>query len=493
MNVARLVAVTFGVWWKSSARLVEGAAMRNAIAATTACGWLIWLFVATKANDGAVVNQGAATDQRLFESLAMLTTTAGWIVSAIATLYLPTRTVLDTVVAVLPLSQFERTLCDRLAPALLSLAACLAVLAPVVWPLLDSPLLDQSPPLSTIVLATTLALGTLLGQLTHLAVTAAQQRWFRRSSTRSAAERSAVLSVCLAMVVLGWSYTSVAEGDGPPAAIAVLTNAAADAGRGRPIGLLTMGLIVVAAAGLFAALSRLVATRFHAVSVDSTPTTLRTLVTQSPPTTMLTTLELVVWARQGYNRSTLVALLLGGAASLAWWVRQPGSSEVVLLASSLLGIASLVGASGYGGTRMWHWIYVAAGRPTRWVLPKLVATTSVWCGLIVPTAAVGVITGAWKPADTGVVISLSALQLVTVSIVGLLVPTSSGHSFQSLGNLFLSVVVSAVTLPLLLALPIAGDNGRALIGAGLLMCATCTLLYWQRARTDRSRPTITPA
>jgi hypothetical protein len=165
-------------------------------------------------------------------------------------------------------------------------------------------------------------------------------------------------------------------------------------------------------------------------------------------------------------------------------------SEVVLLASSLLGIAALAGASSYGGTRTWHWIYVVAGRPTIWVFPKLVAMTAAWCGLIVPTAAVGVITRAWEPADTGVVLGLSALQLAAVSIVGLLVPTSSGHSFQSLGNLFLSVAVSAVTVPLLLALPIVDDNGPALVGAGLLIPGTCTLLYWQRARADRSRPTI---
>ena len=149
MTVGRLVAVSFGVWWKSSARLVDGAAMRNAIAAVTGGSWLIWLVVATRANQDAGVDPALAADQRLFESLTILTTGR-----------------LDRVGDRQPLPslahgarQRGRSASSDPVPAHAEpttgtgaalVPVCIAVLAPVIWPLLHSTVLDQSltPPCS---------------------------------------------------------------------------------------------------------------------------------------------------------------------------------------------------------------------------------------------------------------------------------------------------------------------------------------------------------
>ncbi len=483
----------FGVWWKSSSRLVGGRRTRNLILGLAGIGLIAWFVVSSAAigNDFAL-RDGSQTATRLFESLVVLTVVAGWIIAAVTNLYLPSGTVVDTIVAVMPVTRFQRALSLRLAASFLTLAASLLTLSPLIWPLLYSIRDHISLAIGAATLIVTMAIGVVLAQVTLLASVSVHRRVLRGATERAVEERSGAISAGLAFLVLASSYSGMGADGEVSRPTSWLAAAATASARVEMLGMLgtlaALGGVIILLLLLVSLVSRSIE-----LSVDRTPTSLVLLNMRVNGAATLPTLEVAVWVRNRYNRSTIIAFLAASVGSVIWRLAQPDSAQVVLLATSLLSIAALVGASAYGETRSWHWLYAVLGRPSAWVGPKMAGTLVVWIAFVVPAAMVGSVVGAWSTRDVLIVSAIASLQLFAVLMVGLFVPTSSQHSIQSLGNFFLSIAVSIVILPIILSSSLAGDSTVALVIIGVLMGSATVLMYWVRAVRAPTKPLVTVA
>jgi len=491
MTSLRLVSIMFEVWWKSLSRLVGGRGTRNLILGFVGIGLVAWFVVSRAAfGNGFVLRDGSQTATQLFQSLVVLTVVVGWIIAAVANLYLPSGTVVDMIVAVMPVTRFQRTLSLRLTALLLTLAASLLMLSPLTWPLLYSTRDHISLAVGAATLIVTTAIGVVLAQITLLASVSLHRKVLRGATERTVEERSGAISAGLAFLVLATSYSGTsAEISLPTSWLAAAATAAA---RVELLGILSTMAALGAVIALLLLLVSLVS-RTIELAADRTPTSLALLNTRVSGAATLPALEVAAWIRNRYNRSTIIAFLTGSVGSIIWWLAQPDSAQVVLLATSLLSVAALVGASAYGETRSWHWLYAVLGRASAWVGPKIAGTLIIWIAFVVPAAIVGSVVGAWPARDVLVVSAIASLQLFAVLIVGLFVPTSSQHSIQSLGNFFLSIAASIVILPIILSSGVAGDSTVALLIIGVLMGSATVLMYFVKAVRESTRPLVAVA
>jgi len=157
----------------------------------------------------------------------------------------------------------------------------------------------------------------------------------------------------------------------------------------------------------------------------------------------LTALERRQWLRFGPNLVMLVFLngvaLLGLLAVATTGGDQFGTSYLILP------ILSAIGVGAFGPTRRVLWIYRVTGRPSAWVLPKLLAVLSVWALIIVLYGAALVWLGQWSPLDLAWMLPLLAAEVLVAMTIGVALPVSAEQSING-------SVSEAATLVLLIAL-----------------------------------------
>lgn len=157
----------------------------------------------------------------------------------------------------------------------------------------------------------------------------------------------------------------------------------------------------------------------------------------------LTALERRQWLRFGPNLVMLVFLngvaVLGLVGVVTTGGDQFGTSYLILP------ILSAIGVGAFGPTRRVLWIFRVTGRPTAWVVPKLLAVLSVWALIIVLYGAALVWLGQWSLVDLAWMLPLLAAEVLVAMTIGVMLPVSAEQSING-------SVSEAATLVLLIAL-----------------------------------------
>lgn len=171
-------------------------------------------------------------------------------------------------------------------------------------------------------------------------------------------------------------------------------------------------------------------------------------------------------ARHPHNAVGLV--FLGGVALLSLTIGREAMSGdsgplIVLLILTLFGT---IGVGSYGSTRSHHWLFHMSGRPLAWMAPKLLSVVAIWStASVVYIAASALTTGrcVWEMLG---VLPMSGIELLAGCLVGIVMPISRE---QSLTSSFTESV--AVVVVLSVAIGLQQATASLSLGAYLAICA----------------------
>lgn len=159
-------------------------------------------------------------------------------------------------------------------------------------------------------------------------------------------------------------------------------------------------------------------------------------------------LELRQWVRFPANGTFLTFAVILLVLALIFWSSSLDADQWWIVGYLFLALASTLGVGSFGPTRSAHWIYATVGKPLAWVLPKLSSIAILWLSSVAITfAALSALT-AWKPAESLHLLATLFVELLTGSIVGIILPVNQQ---QSLSTAFSEMV----TIGIVFAVPMA--------------------------------------
>lgn len=195
----------------------------------------------------------------------------------------------------------------------------------------------------------------------------------------------------------------------------------------------------------------------------------------------MTALERRQWLRFGPNLVMLV--FLNGVALLGLLMMATNGGDQLGAAYLILPILSAIGVGAFGPTRRVLWIFRVTGRPTAWVVPKLLGVLSVWLVIIGLYGAALVWLGQWTLLELAWTLPLLGAEVLVAMAIGVVLPVSAEQSING-------SVSEAATLVLLIALTLGVQSALAgitvlpvaiALQAGIVLAALAAYLLLARA------------
>jgi hypothetical protein len=394
----------------------------------------------------------------------------------LAGIYAPTRTMLNDMLAVLPVRERDRR------SVLRWLAVVLGLIFGGVWVLplaLEFALSAHSIGRAAASLAICLLYG-FAGACTAQALFLALERLGNWIVGRTNVFTTGVAGLGVALALLLSLFAGMPMGGGTGSGVFAVIDDPLLFAIGAPQGhwgTLPLFFAVLAALPfVLAGLDRL-------PRRDAAPSERRFGLAGLLPARTLVGLEVRQWLRYPSNAVMLLFMVGLTLAALTVWRDNLADAGWVTGAYFVFALAGTIGVGSYGPTRDHHWLYLVMRRPLAWVAPKLASVGVIWLGLFLTYFLLLTVLTDWNPQDGLTMLPMLVVELCTSCIVGLLLPVTRE---QSLGGslsesvaviVVLSVVVGFQWLPW-------GDDLALYLASCALVVGLLIGGYWAIARVQ---------
>lgn len=433
--IAAIGAATWRTWFNDIVRSLGSRLAARAMVATIVALLIGWLVFGT---------YQLSSQLDLAEGVGHLITTpvaaVVFVLPAFATLlagiYAPDRTMLNDMLAVLPVRERDRRI------ALRWLAVALGLAFGGVWVL---PLALEFAYTATSFGRAVASLGVCLlyalaGALTAQALFLVLERIANWIVGRSSIFTTGVAGLGVALLLLLALLAALPTGGGSGSGVFTVID--------RPL-LWVIGAPDVSWVNLPAFLAALVAFPPVLALLDRLPRRnampwqrrIR-LAGWSPAARTLVGLEVRQWLRYPSNAVMLLFMLGLTLAALTIWRGSLADDGWVTGAYFIFALAGTIGVGSYGPTRAHHWLYLVMRRPLVWVVPKLASVAAVWLSLFLLYFGLLTLLTSWHPRDGLAMVPMLLVELSASCLVGLLLPVTRDQSVG--GSLSESVAVIVV-------------------------------------------------
>lgn len=460
--VLAIMRVTWQAWFNDLVRSIGSRGAARALVGGVVALLVAWLVLGTYAlgsqfrlQEGDVAEIATPVSAVIFTLPALAT--------LLCALYTPSRTVLNDMLAVLPIRVPDRDAAVRWLSVGLGLVLGGVWAAPLAVQFVAA---GSGAEIAGALLACACLglVGALAAQAILLALELTLNRVFGRSDVLTTGIAGLVTALLLLWAMLQALPTGGGTGTGPFATAAQPLLAVGEGGRAA-IG--SLALLVLTVPALVLALSALDRVpRREAAAIDlRLPRVMR-----SPRS--LVSIELRQWARYPSNAIMLVFTAGLSVAGLTLWRGSLDDDNWLLGAFFLFALISTVGVGSFGPTRPIHWIYHVAGRPLAWVAPKLLSVLAIWLSLLGLYFVALTLVTSWSPADGALLLPMLLVELAAGCVVGLLLPVSRQQSLSgALSECVAIVIVLSIAIGLQ-ALPLGSTAvyvvGCAVVALGLV-------------------------
>jgi len=388
----------------------------------------------------------------------------------------PAATALEHLLAPMPLSRFQRRLVAELPVQLLTLAAALLSVGPLVLPALSVGGWSLATARAATVLVLLAAAGVATAGVAFRALSSLCARVLRLPSVLAQTLSAGVVTLAAAALLIHGYSRIPFGGSWLGRLLAQLFDMAVAGLAGFAVGVLLVGAVTAAVGCALWWLAELELVREPVVGVHLG---LR-LPLRPRGRTLPYSVELRQWLRFPMNASTVLlqlsllvvlAVVGGRSGNTTWWPTVP---------ALFFWLASLVGTTAYGVTRRHHWLYRVMGRGVgTWLPPKLAASLSVWAGLLAVELLVSATLGGLSPGFLRSLVLLLLPQLLVVfaagSLIGLVLPVDNEQAISNTLADLTAAIVSLLVLVLLGRLGAFGSPGRGSLVAGAVVAVAFAL------------------
>jgi hypothetical protein len=450
MSVAASIALLHvRVWFNGLARSTGSRRAATGLLGFLGCLLIAWLIFGTISMSSQVRTDSGSVAY-LVKPLAAVLFAFPAIATLFVTVYSVGSSMIDNIIAVLPIEERDRINAGRW----LSVALGFIMGAVVATPLAVQFLTVLTPWIAVVSGAGCLLISLIGALVARFMVTCLE---FLCSWMLGRGQLVNAISSVAAAVLIAWAFLAALPigrgrvGDGPVALLSVPLNWAVD---GSVSPLLMLPVYVCTNGAILLAIR----------VVDEIPRSKRTGRLTLParlavfPARTLVGLELRQWLRFPSNSVFLgFSGILAIIAAISWG-RSMNADQWSALGYIFLALASTVGVGSFGPTRPAHWIYATIGRPLGWAVPKLSAVLIVWMASIVGLLFALEILTSWQASDAWSLLPTLLVELVAGCVVGLLLPVSQE---QSLGTAFSELVAVGIvfSVPMVLqSLPLPNST-----------------------------------
>lgn len=471
--VAAIMRVTCQAWFNDLTRSIGSRRGAQALGGGVLVLLGAWLLLGSYALGSQVRLQEGDT-AAIATPVSAVTFTLPAIATLLCALYTPSRTVLNDILALLPISVADRRAAVRWLSVVLGVVLGGVWVAPLAVQFIAAG--SAAEAVGALLVCACLAVaGALAAQVMFLAVEVALNRMFGRSGALT----TGIAGLAGALVLL-WAMLQAlpsegrSDGGGPFATAAQPLLSVTGEGGGAIGGL---ALLLLAVPVLVAVLSLL----DHVPRRDGGGWHLHLPRPSRAPRTLVS-IEVRQWLRYPTNAVMLVFTAGLSVACLTLWRDSLDEDNWLLGAFFLFTLISTVGVGSFGPTRPFHWMYHVAGRPLAWVAPKLLSVLAIWLALVgVYFATLSLLTS-WSAADGVLLLPVLAVEVAAGCIVGLLMPVSRQ---QSLSGALSECVAILIVLSIAIGLQaVPAGSAAAAVGACLAIVAGLVYSYIALARVQ---------
>jgi len=466
--MAAIVVATLRAWYTDLARSFGSRAVARGVVAAAGLLLLGWLVGGSLQLSESLDLRGAEQATILAPAAAAVLLALPALSTVLAAIYAPSRTALDNILVLLPVSEQRRRAVVRW------FATVLGLLLGGVWALpLGLQVLVASPgravPLVALCVVWLMVCGAVAAQLVVDLVERLLEIVVGPDSTIA----RAMAGVIAALGIAGGFLAAIPgpsepEGAGPVAWLGLRFQDVV-ALRAPVVGVAVLGGLVATLLGVSALANRAPRGYLH----DRTPLRLPAgLPLSRRGWASAVQLEVLQWLRYPTNATLLMFTSSFTLIAVLAWGRGGTSGTWLTISLLLFALVSTVGVGAYGATREHHWLYRTTRRPYAWMWPKLAGSAVVWAALLLLIGTVLSAFTAWRPADGLFLVPVLTVEFLAGCLIGLVVPANREQSLSASLAESLAVLGCMSVTVAVYSLPFATSSHA---GYGLT-CATLTVL-----------------